>query len=268
MAFACPSFKNNHISCEGAVLSVGSSVSKHSCQSCPSSFFNRDCKLHNMCAAHLFIVMKTNLLRLEAKLEPWFQEAKCLQTCLTVVVRNCWWALSVCGLLVGLWGQVAYQFWVFPSLCFGFCFYCVIFGGFFIHLFLTSDWCYCPRGYIWGQSFFHVNLMSVFSLFLVQQGGREVFLKSKSKEEVVILIFILNLHTETKWVLVWLCPLPLWCLSKGIYLFPTVVMVPCSLWCLFSVYIVKCIYIYKTTTGTCMYARLYVYTYIHMCVFF
>lgn len=164
--------------------------------------------------------MKTNLLRLEAKLEPWFQEP-CL-TCLTVVVRNCWWALSVCGLLVlqwqlgmlvGLWGQVAYQFGVFPSLCFGFCFYSVVFGGFFICLFLTSDWCYCPRGYIWGQSFFPVKLMSVFSLFLVQQGGSEVLLKSKSKEEIVILILILNLHTETKWVLVWLCPLPLWCLG-------------------------------------------------------
>jgi len=73
MAFACPSFKNNLIGCEGAVLSVGSSVSKHSCQSCPSSFFNRDCKLHNICAAYLFILMKTYLLGLEAELEPWFQ---------------------------------------------------------------------------------------------------------------------------------------------------------------------------------------------------
>lgn len=68
--------------------SQGSSASKHSCQSSPSSFFSRDCRLRDMDAAYLFtcILMKPHVLGLEAQLEPWFQEAKGLQIFLMVAV--------------------------------------------------------------------------------------------------------------------------------------------------------------------------------------
>lgn len=127
--------------------SQGSSASEHSCQSSPSSFFSRDCKLHDKDAACLFILMKPHVLGLEAKLERWFQEAKGLQIFPMVAVWICWQALSICGLPlqlrmpVGLWGQVAYLFWAFPSFCFGFCFcfFLVVVVCLFIYSFRLSS---------------------------------------------------------------------------------------------------------------------------------